>query len=105
MDYTLNFNQKLRTLEGKDDDSAPTLGKMLGESIARMGIEQAKGSFKPTKLIGWSEKLTRGDELVVDKTDFDGFRAFCELLPDRTLLVIARIDEVFSAAKDAAEKK
>lgn len=91
------MNVKLRNLKG--EESEVNLGEIIADAIAGCGSEQCK-TLKPTKLIGWAEKLAAKEPLPLDETDFDSLREFVGLLPRLTILVLSQADKCFKAAKE-----
>ena len=94
---TIDLNKKLKSIRG--DETEINLAEIIADAIAGCGIEHCK-SLKPTKLVGWAEKLAAKEPLSLDETDFDLLRDFVGLLPRLNILVLAQADGCFRAAKD-----
>ena len=95
---SVDMDKKIKNL--KREEAEVHLGEIVAEAIAGCGADQCK-SLKPTKLIGWAEKLAAKEPLSLDETDFDQLRDFVGLLPRLNILVLSQADGCFRAAKEA----
>ena len=96
----VDMNVKLKSLKGEETEVH--LGEIVADAISGCGAEQCK-TLKPTKLIGWAEKLAAKEPLPLDETDFDLLREFVGLLPRLNILVLSQADKCFKAAKEASK--
>lgn len=98
----VDMNVKLKSLKNEEAEVQQTLGQIIADAISVCGSEQCK-TLKPTKLIGWAEKLAMNEPLSLDDTDFELLREFIGLLPRLNILVIVQADRCFKAAKEASK--
>lgn len=101
-EYVLNFNKQVTDVEGKPSPEI-NLGKLLAQHLSQLSHDQCKG-VPPVKLIGWSQKIIRGDSLTLDRSDFDLLKPLATSLPHLVILVLAQIETVFQDALDAAKE-
>ena len=95
---TVCLNKFIISLKGVETEIH--LGDVIADAISGCGAEQCK-DLKPTKLMGWAQKLADKQPLSLDQTDFDSLRAFIGLIPRLNILVISQADACFKAAKEA----
>lgn len=65
----VNLNQSLKGLDGIEMPNGN-----IGKIIANVLVNTTKGD--PIKYWGWALKLTNGEELDLDKSDFDTLKEF-----------------------------
>jgi len=90
---SVNLNVNLKDLEGKDVE-----GQIIGKIVANVIATESKGDA--LKIFGWAVEMTKGNCLLLDKSDFSTFKSLISDNERLTILVKAQVLEILDAVKD-----
>ena len=90
---SVNLNVNLKDLEGKDVE-----GQIIGKIVANVIATESKGDA--LKIFGWAVEMTKGNCLLLDKSDFSMFKEIVNSNERLTILVKAQVLEILDSVKD-----
>ena len=90
---SVNLNVNLKDLEGKDIE-----GQIIGKLVANIIATESKGDA--LKIFGWAVEMTKGNCLLLDKSDFLLFKGIISDNERLTILVKAQVLEILDSVKD-----
>lgn len=91
--YTIDLNKSLIDLDGSEIQNG-NMGKILAASI----VNQSKGDA--IKLYGWAVDMSKGNVIIIDKSDYDTLKNFIKDSESMTVITKAQILNIVNEAKE-----